>query len=274
MAFFKFRLPGQTSSSPASEAVNASPAESLEVLRKRARHRLMGSVVLVLVAVIGFPLLFDTQPRPVSVDTPIVIPERASSQAPSTSVAVASVSSAVKPAADGVVPSGPLPSGSVLDANEEVVPSTNQPAEKNQNPDESPPVPPSGGGFKVDFGKTGATAPAVNELKTAKPSTPTPPDKGRDEAAKARALLEGKDVGKNSEGRWIIQVGAFTDPVKMRETRQKLESAGLKTYTQVIDGKDGKRTRVRVGPFTSKEEVDKVNSKIQKLQLETSILKL
>jgi DedD protein len=42
----------------------------------------------------------------------------------------------------------------------------------------------------------------------------------------------------------------------------------------VIDGKDGKRTRVRVGPFTSKEEVDKVNSKIQKLQLETSILKL
>jgi DedD protein len=60
----------------------------------------------------------------------------------------------------------------------------------------------------------------------------------------------------------------------MRETRQKLESAGLKTYTQVIDGKDGKRTRVRVGPFTSKEEVDKVNSKIQKLQLETSILKL
>jgi len=63
MAFFKFRLPGQISSSAASEAVNASPAESLEVLRKRARHRLMGSVVLVLVAVIGFPLLFDTRQR-------------------------------------------------------------------------------------------------------------------------------------------------------------------------------------------------------------------
>ena len=274
MAFFKFQLPGQTSTAPASEAVNASPAQSLEVLRKRARHRLMGSVVLVLVAVIGFPLLFDTQPRPVSVDTPVVMPERASSQAPSASVAVASVSSPVKPAADGVVPSGPLPSGSVLDANEEVVPSTNRPVEKNQTPVEPPPAPPSGGGFQVDFGKTGATAPAVNEPKTATPSTSTPPDKGRDEAAKARALLEGKDVNKTSEGRWIIQVGAFTDPVKMRETRQKLESAGLKTYTQVIEGKDGKRTRVRVGPFTSKEEVDKVNSKIQKLQLETSILKL
>ena len=274
MAFFKFRLPGQSSTAPASEAVIATPAESLEVLRKRARHRLMGSVVLVSVAVIGFPLLFDTQPRPVSVDTPIVMPERASSQAPSASVAVASVSDTVKPPPAFVVPSGPLPSGSVLDANEEVVPSTNRLADRNQNPVESPPAPPIGGGFQADFGKSGATAPVVNEPKTATPSMPTPPDKGRDEAAKALALLEGKDVSKNSEGRWIIQVGAFTDPVKVRETRQKLETAGLKTYTQVIDGKDGKRTRVRVGPFASKDEVDKVNSKIQKLQLETSILKL
>ena len=272
MAFFKFRLPGQTS--PASEAVNALPAESLEVLRKRARHRLMGSVVLVLVAVIGFPLLFDTQPRPVSVDTPIVMPERASSQTSSALGAVASVSGTVKSPSAAVVPSGPLPSGSVLDANEEVVPSTNRPAEKNQTPVGSPPVQPNAGGFKVDFGKTGAAAPAVNETKTDTAGPSSPSDKGRDEAAKARALLDGKDISKSSEDRWIIQVGAFTDPVKVRETRQKLEAAGLKTYTQVIEAKDGKRTRVRLGPFASKEEVDKVNSKIQKLQLETSILKL
>jgi spermidine/putrescine transport system permease protein len=53
----------------------ASPAESIEVMRRRARHRLIGAVVLVLVGVVGFPLLFDTQPRPVAVDIPIVIPE-------------------------------------------------------------------------------------------------------------------------------------------------------------------------------------------------------
>ena len=76
MAFFNFRLPGQTAPASASEGLYTTPAESLEVLRKRARHRLIGSVVLVLAAVIGFPLLFDTQPRPMSVDTPIVIPER------------------------------------------------------------------------------------------------------------------------------------------------------------------------------------------------------
>ena len=43
-------------------------------MRKRARHRLIGAGVLVLIGVIGFPLLFDTQPRPIAVDIPIEIP--------------------------------------------------------------------------------------------------------------------------------------------------------------------------------------------------------
>ena len=45
-------------------------------MRRRARHRLIGAAVLVLVGVIGFPLLFDTQPRPIAVDIPIEIPDR------------------------------------------------------------------------------------------------------------------------------------------------------------------------------------------------------
>ena len=75
MAFFKFRFPGQVATSPASaETVAPGSGESIELVRRRARHRLMGAVVLVLLAVVGFPLLFDTQPRPVAVDTPILIP--------------------------------------------------------------------------------------------------------------------------------------------------------------------------------------------------------
>jgi DedD protein len=42
----------------------------------------------------------------------------------------------------------------------------------------------------------------------------------------------------------------------------------------VIDSKDGKRIRVRVGPFASKDEADKNAQKIQKLHLETSIFKI
>jgi DedD protein len=280
MAFFKFRLPGQSTTASSSDGVNASPVESLEVLRKRARHRLMGSVVLVLVAVIGFPLLFDTQPRSVSLDTPIVIVESAASRAAAAPAASTPVQSAVQPAVQPLSPSGPLPSASVLDPDEELVPATNKTAEKNQPPAQTPSAAPNAGGFKVEFGKTGATAPTVKEAKTElktdspSPSPSSPTDKARDEAAKARDLLDGKELAKNSDVRWIVQVGAFSDNAKVREVRQKLEEAGFKTYTQLIEGKDGKRTRVRVGPFASKEEVDKVIPKIQKLQLETSILKL
>src|SRR5215212_3560556 len=70
MAFFKFRKGGDES--PASRR----PPESIEAMRKRARHRLIGAGVLVLIGVIGFPLLFDTQPRPIAVDIPIEIPDR------------------------------------------------------------------------------------------------------------------------------------------------------------------------------------------------------
>ena len=73
MSFFNLRRGGQSSKTTASQSA---PAESLEIVRKRAKHRLIGSAVLVLLGVIGFPLLFDTQPRPVSVGIPIEIPSK------------------------------------------------------------------------------------------------------------------------------------------------------------------------------------------------------
>ena len=70
MAFFKFRKGGED------QASTVPQPESVEVMRKRAKHRLIGAVVLVLAGVIGFPLLVDKQPRPVAVDIPIEIPDK------------------------------------------------------------------------------------------------------------------------------------------------------------------------------------------------------
>ena len=106
MAFFKFRLPGQTAGDAASNFSN-SPAESVEVLRRRARHRLIGATVLVIIGVVGFPLVFDTQPRPVSVDIAVDIPDRIKTKP------MVSASSATKQA--------PLATDAALSPKEEVV---------------------------------------------------------------------------------------------------------------------------------------------------------
>jgi DedD protein len=74
--------------------------------------------------------------------------------------------------------------------------------------------------------------------------------------------------------RFIVQIGAFAEADKVREVRQKLERAGIKTYTQVVDTKDGKRTRVRVGPFEGRAEAEKAAARIKGLGLPVSLLSL
>ncbi len=112
---------------------------------------------------------------------------------------------------------------------------------------------------------------------------PAPPVRAAppsDEAERARALLEGRSAktpvapgGADSE-RFIVQIGAFAEADKVREVRQKLERAGIKTYRQVVDTKDGKRTRVRVGPFEGRAEAEKAAARIKGLGLPVSLLSL
>ena len=56
--------------------------------------------------------------------------------------------------------------------------------------------------------------------------------------------------------------GAFAENEAARATRLKVEKLGLKTYVQVAETTAGKRIRVRVGPFTSKEEAELAKTKL------------
>jgi len=110
------------------------------------------------------------------------------------------------------------------------------------------------------------------------PKAETKPEPVKAEA-KAEAKPEVKLATKPSDSkdagaRFVVQAGTFSDDAKLRETRSKLEKAGITTYTQVIEGKDGRRVRVRVGPFTSRDEADKVARKIKQLSLQPQVLTL
>ena len=218
----------------------ASPAESIEAMRRRARHRLIGAVVLVLIGVIGFPLLFDTQPRPVSVDIPIEIPDR-----------------------NKVMPLPPLPQSPVAQGKV----TSEAPAAA---------VAARAGSAPAVADKVARTEPAEKKVEP-KPEARAEAkvDARSEEAAKARALLDGKSVDLATAGtRYVVQVGAFAEKDKARVAQQKLERAGLKNYTNVAETRDGTRIRVRAGPFASRAEADKAAEKIKGLDLPVAILSL
>ena len=275
MAFFNFRLPGMKGRDDKAPAVSS---DSVEVMRRRARHRLIGATVLVAIGVVVFPLLFDTQPRPIPVDIPITIPDR--NKVAPLPVPGSSPSAAVSGAVDSVVPapavrgatSAPMgaakPSTRVadaagLDAGEEVVSSGSAKPERKPEPKPAAAV------------VAAAPAPKPEPKVKPAPADAAKPAVRADDAARARALLEGRTVEPaEGEARIVVQVGAFAEADKAREVRLKLEHAGLKTYTHVADTKDGKRTRVRVGPFASRAEAERAAQKVKKLDLPASILTL
>ena len=224
MAFFKFRLPGQNTAEAQGSFSNPQ-GESVEVMRQRARHRLMGASVLVLVGVIGFPMVFDTQPRPVASDIRIDIPDRNK----------VAERAAPPPAA------APLQAATTLDPKEELVDKKNTSA------------------------KDAAGAPASAVAAVQPEASVTTPAASAETAPAA---------DKADAPRFVVQVGAYSDEAKVREVRGKLEKAGLKTYTQVAETKEGKRVRVRLGPFASRDEADKAAAKLKHLNFQAQILNL
>jgi DedD protein len=228
-AFIKRKDP-----SPAAGA--ADETDAVQAARTRARRRLIGAAVLVGLGIVGFPLLFETQPRPIAVDIPIEIPSR------------------------------------------ETAPPLGLPASK----------PAATAAAKPDAASAGLRAERVPppeaevERAAAAPQRPAPTPEQRRDAQRAQALLEGKSVpppeapatSEARPARYVVQAGAYTDASSLRDARQKVEKLGLKTYTQVIETDSGARTRVRVGPFPTREEAEQAAARIKGAGLAVSILSL
>ena len=247
------------------EAPTAAAPDAVVAARSRARQRLIGAAVLLGIGVIGFPLLFETQPRPIAVDIAIEIPRKEGAPL-----------LVLPPAAPTLSPA----SAAVL-AYPSVAPETDRPAARVPVPAEIVERADDGGrdaGAKAAAAAaaraaaasaTGATAAVAAKPAASKPTAARPADDG----ARAQLLLNGQPASAPA-ARVVVQVGAFSDADKLREARQKLEKLGLKTYTQVVEVDGAKRTRVRVGPFETRADADKAAARIKAAGLPVAILSL
>lgn len=251
----------RNTAAPAAKPVSES-ASDVQQLRVRARRRLIGAAVLVGLGVIGFPLVFETQPRPIPVDLPIDIPRKegaAPLPIPAAPVQTPEVQPATRPTAPPVVIQEPVAEAkpAQAQAREEILPRSSAPAASEPRPAPKPEP-------RKEAAAQPAASKATNESRDAS---------GSKEAARVQALLEGKKP-EAAPGRYIVQVGAYADSKAAQEARMKVERQGIKTYTQAVDTAEGQRIRVRVGPFPSREEADKVAAKLRSGGLSTAVLSL
>lgn len=239
MALLKFlRRPGSDSSSGTSPSA---ASEAVAAARVQARRRLMGAIVLLGLGVIGFPLVFQTQPRPIPVDIPIDIPRKES--APPLSLGQGAVAEpGVKPAAGSTPAAAPIAAPAEIAV--EKVPAADAPAP----------------------GASSTAAAPVTSGVAAASTTPTTPATPTAPSAAVDKLPE--------KGRFIVQAGSYTDAEAVREVRAKLERMGLKTYTQVAQIDGVSRTRVRVGPYSSKSEALEVQNRIKEAGVNAALLAL
>lgn len=279
----------------------------MEDMRRRARHRLIGAAVLVLAGVVGFPLLFDSQPRPVPVNVAIDIPDRnkvaplvlpqdgqphagaAAGLAPGEELLAAperSSQPAAPTPATPAIPAIPVPPPAAMAP---VPPLPPPPAPKTEpRPEPKPvakpePVPAPRPEPKPAPRPEPAPAPAPAPKPAPRPvpaPAPAPRPVNSDEASRARALLEGRSppaaAPARSEvaqaSRFVVQVGAFADADKAREVQGKLERSGLRAHTQTVQTRDGSRTRVRLGPYSSRAEADRAAERARAIGLAGSVL--
>jgi len=301
MAFFKFRWPGQPSQPQATEPPPApkypvEQAETVEQVTRRAWHRMIGAAVLLISWFIGISLLLDTTPRGVAPKVTFELPNR--NEAVPLPLPPVTVADGL--GADEQIITGPPPE--IAAASTAVPPAFQELPE--YDPEAMPPsLPVSQEPIPVAVSPPPVVPPPVISTPNVQPESPKPaptkkpaskPEPVLTEADYARALLEGKipvvpearraqallenrpiaSAVVPKTGSHVVQAGVYFSD-KVQAVRDKLERAGFKTYVEEVRLKDGKKgLRVRIGPFATRDEAEKVEKRIKSMGLEAQLFAL
>jgi DedD protein len=184
-------------------------------LKRRARRRLIGAIVLVIAIIVVLPMVLDSEPGPVSQDITVRIPSPDSS----------------------TTQGAPLPARKVPESKAAAPQAEDKTAAAPEVPREKP-------------------KPAVKP-RTAKP-------------AKAPAKTV-KRATQAAGGQFVVQVIALADAEKAQRMQQQIAVAGIKSYTEIVKTAKGDVTRVRAGPFVTREAAEKARDQLKSLGMNGNI---
>lgn len=214
-------------------------------LKKRARRRLVGASALVLLAAVVLPMVMDHEPRPVNQDIQVRIPSQDGGNA-----GFASKILPAKPVAT------PLPPVAAAEPKPEAKPES--PAPTPVKPAEKP----AEKAVEKPAEKAVAAKPADKPVEK-------PAEKVADKSPESKPAAEQKapeakaaDASAGAE-QWVIQLGAYKEAGNVKLLMSKLKGMGVPAYTEKFDSPQGPRTRVRAGPFPSKEAAEKAKVKVK-----------
>jgi len=200
-------------------------------LKRRARRRLIGAIVLVTVVIVVLPMVLDSEPKPVSRDISVQIP----------SPNAGTFTSKVVP-----WPASKAATGASKVAESKAAA---RPAEE-QKPATAPPVPSSPEPVKA----------APKETAKAKPKP-----------AKAAPAKAPKPAAKPAGGQFAVQVIALADAEKAKQMQARITAAGIKAYTEIVKTAKGDVTRVRAGPFATREAAEKAREQLKAIGMNGNV---
>ena len=108
--------------------------------------------------------------------------------------------------------------------------------------------------------------PRAQERKTVEP-------KAREFKAASKAPTMPVAPAPKLEG-FAVQVGAFKEDAKLAQAREKIAAARLAHYTERLDGASGELTRLRAGPFASRESAEKAAAQLKRAGLDARVVTL
>jgi DedD protein len=197
-------------------------------LKRRARRRLIGAIVLVTVIIVVLPMVLDTEPKPVTRDITVRIPSPDSGTFTSKVLPAPKDAKLASKAADGKAAAKPIEERKSVAAS-------------------SDPASP----------ESVKEAPRATAKETPKPAKAAP--------AKAPKLAAAP------EGQFVVQVIALADAEKAKQMQTKITAAGIKAYTEIVKTAKGDVTRVRAGPFATREAAETARAQLKAIGMSGNV---